>query len=64
MKLNMSVDVFTGSVVVNPVCLRKAAETVKNDGYILLEEVVSFDSLDVLLKQMTRYTSVASWYAE
>ena len=61
--MNMSVDVFTGSIVVDPVCLSKATEAVKNDGYVLLEEVVSFDSLDVLLGQMTRHTSVASWYA-
>ena len=54
----MSVDALTGSAVVDPVCLNKAAEAVKNDGYVSLEEVVSFDSLDVLLEQMTRDTKI------
>ncbi len=44
MKLNWDDDALSRLEIVDPVCLNQAIESVKNDGYVALDDVVSFDS--------------------
>ncbi len=39
-------------------CLNQAIESVKSDGYVVLDDIVSCDSLDILLEQMTKDTKI------
>ena len=58
MKLNLNDDAFSRLEIIDSVCLNQAIESVKSDGYIVLDDFVRFDSLDILLEQMTADTNI------
>ena len=48
MKLNLNDDALSRLEIIDPVYLNQAIESVKSDGYVVLDDVVSFESLDIL----------------
>ena len=58
MKSKMDSDDSSESLTMSSSSLAKAVDSVKKEGYVVLDNVVSSESLDVILEQMTEDTEI------